>query len=308
MLPDASPRGSRYRHRMDRRAASARRLVIATALALAALAVGAAVRLADSVRGWNGELALPRPPLAATPPALDDPGTPRLARRVVVVIVDGLRLEASRLPFLDALRRRGVDTTAAVPYPTISRPNYVTILTGVPPRDSGVRTTRVRAPVTVDSLMARARAAGLRVASASDMGTLASLFVHGGDDTFAINSISYPTDGAGVVRPPAAPLGWPFDEVRKLPSVGALGAALRALLAGDAALVLVLAGDADRAGHAEGAASERYRRAAASIDHALGEALAGLDLSRDAVLVTADHGHIDRGGHGGPEPRSRPCP
>jgi hypothetical protein len=37
-------------------------------------------------------------------------------------------------------------------------------------------------------------------------------------------------------------------------------------------------------------------------DHALGRALARVDLSQDAIIVTADHGHTNRGGHGGVEP------
>lgn len=65
---------------------------------------------------------------------------------MVLIIVDGLGIDEARPPYLDELRRRGAAATARVPYPTISRPSYVTILTGVPPRDSGVRANRVQAP------------------------------------------------------------------------------------------------------------------------------------------------------------------
>ena len=52
-----------------------------------------------------------------------DPHTPRLARRVFVVIVDGLRLDKSyELPFLDELRRRGVDTEAHLALPDVVAP------------------------------------------------------------------------------------------------------------------------------------------------------------------------------------------
>ena len=43
-----------------------------------------------------------QPPLAKVAPVIPDPHTPRLARRVFVVIVDGLRYDKSfELPFLD---------------------------------------------------------------------------------------------------------------------------------------------------------------------------------------------------------------
>src|SRR5439155_21210423 len=95
-----------------------------------------------------------RPALARVPPAIEDPHTPRLARRVFLVIVDGLRLDKSyELPFLDSLRRRRLDTEAASHYPTWSRPNYVSILTGVPPSASGVRTNHHATRVLLDTLM-----------------------------------------------------------------------------------------------------------------------------------------------------------
>src|SRR4029077_902292 len=119
-----------------------------------------------------------------TAPALYDPHTPRLARRVFVVIIDGLRLDKSyELPVLDNLRRRGVDGEAQSHYPTWSRPNYVSILTGVPPSASGVRTNHHSTPVALDCLMDRAREAGLRVASATDYDVLPRLFLRPSDRT-----------------------------------------------------------------------------------------------------------------------------
>src|SRR5437868_10078620 len=104
------------------------------AVVLAAIAIATAIDLARLARGWNEELAI-ESPLAHVAPFVEDPHTPRLARRVLLVVIDGLGADEARLPFLDELRRRGASATARVPYPTVSRPNYVTILTGVPPRD-----------------------------------------------------------------------------------------------------------------------------------------------------------------------------
>ncbi|HEY0253093.1 MAG TPA: alkaline phosphatase family protein, partial [Kofleriaceae bacterium] len=105
------------------------------AVGLALVAIAIAVVLANRARLWNDELGL-RSPLADVPPMIVDPQTPRLTDAVVLVTIDGLGIDESHLPFLDELRARGVAAVAEVPYPTISRPNYVTILTGVPPADS----------------------------------------------------------------------------------------------------------------------------------------------------------------------------
>lgn len=253
-----------------------RRLVAAT---IALIAIVMAVGLARRGRGWNDQLALVPAPLASEAPRIDDPHTPRLARRVVLVVIDGLGASESRLPYLDEVRAQGVSAVARTAYPSISRPNYVTILSGVPPRDSGVRTNMVREPTGVDAVMVRAHAAGLTVATASDFGSFASLFPRAVD---------------GTSRPP-------FDDVRRLDSLDELGANLAELVRGDAALVAILALDVDRAGHAHGVGSE-YRSAAAAVDRMLRSALSGLDLTRDAVIITADHGHVAPGGHGGLEP------
>lgn len=262
-------------------------------IALAAIGLVSAVVNGWNARSWNDEVATASP-LVAEPSPVDDPHTPRLARRVVLVVIDGLGAAESKLPFLDELRARGVGITARVPYPTISRPNYVTILTGVQPRDSGVRANKVAHPVTVDTIMDRAQAAQLRVASASDYGSLASLFLR------HTTSMSMPMIEDGTTIRPAPPVTWPFDEVRRTESLDALGGNLVELEASDAALIPVLVLDVDRAGHASGVGDD-YREAARNADRMLRTAIGALDLSRDAVVITADHGHVSLGGHGGDE-------
>ena len=90
--------------------------LLATA-GLAVMAITTAVVLGNRVRLWNEDLALGSPPIAAMPERIDDPGTPRLAGRVVLVIVDGLGADEAGLPFLDELRRRGVAATQHVAQP-----------------------------------------------------------------------------------------------------------------------------------------------------------------------------------------------
>ena len=226
------------------------------------------------------DLNRPKPALAAVPPKLGTPTT-RRARRVVVVVIDGLRLEDSYgLSYLDGLRRMGVDASATSHYPTISRPNHVTIVTGVPPRASGVRTNAYSDPVMLDSLMDRA-----------GDGAMQSAFV--GDYT----------DGLPLMfsRPTESGHRSPFHDANRASWPGGLEASLRRMVADDYPLVVCIAGGVDAAGHEFGGDTVEYRRATREIDALLARALAGLDFEHDALVITADHGHTDPGGHGGIE-------
>ena len=285
------------------------RQVVVAALALVVLGAIGAVQAGITGGNFMFDLEQTTPALAKVKPALPDPHTPRLARRVFVVIIDGLRLDKSyELPFLDELRRRGVDTEAQSHYPTWSRPNYVSILTGVPPTASGVRTNHHSTPVALDSLMDRARAAGLRVASASDYDVLPRLFLRPRDPQRAAETEDLDIDAMDdtfsteAVHAADAPLQSPFDDARYAPWPGGFPEAGAQVAAGNADLVVMLVGAVDAAGHAHGGDSKEYREAAEIADRALARALGRVDLSQDAIVITADHGHTGRGGHGGLEP------
>ncbi|HEX4420555.1 MAG TPA: alkaline phosphatase family protein [Kofleriaceae bacterium] len=314
------------------------RQVVAAALTLLVLGAVGAVQAGLTGASFMFDLEQVEPALSHVPPALEDPHTPRLARRVFLVMIDGLRLDRSyELPFLDELRRRGVDSEASSHYPSWSRPNYVSILTGVPPYASGVRTNHHSTPVALDSLMDRARAAGLRVATATDYDVLPRMFLRrrtaepptaaapsappgspeardaprppgtpetldlDTEATLDLDSLEAPFAQPGV-RDPDANLASPFDDARYAPWPGGFSEAGSALAAGDADLVVLLVGAVDSAGHAHGGDSPEYRAAAETADRALARVLAHIDLAQDAVVITADHGHTGRGGHGGVEP------
>ena len=151
--------------------AASTREVVAAALALLVLGGGGALQAGSAGASFMYDLEIETPALAKVKPVLPPATTPRLSRRVFLVIVDGLGYDHSfELPFIDELRRHGVDAEAQSHYPSWSRPNYVSILTGVPPIASGVRTNFHYAPVMLDSLMDRTKAAGLKVATATDTG------------------------------------------------------------------------------------------------------------------------------------------
>ena len=210
------------------------RQVVAAALALLLLGALGAIFAGRAGANFMFDLEQAQPALAEVPPAIIDPHTPRLARRVFLVIIDGLRLDKSHdLPLLDALRRRGVDSKASSHYPTWSRPNYVSILAGVPPSASGVRTNHHATPVTLDTLMDRVRAAGMRVGTATDYDVLPTLFLRPrptrdapaaataeppGDDE--VEALEAPLLQEAAVAAPDANLVSPFDDARYAPWPG----------------------------------------------------------------------------------------
>src|SRR5690348_15478562 len=93
------------------------RQVVAAALTLLVLGRLRAVQAGLAGASFMFDLEQVEPALARTPPSIQDAHTPRLARRVFLVVIDGLRLDRSyELPFLDDLRRRGVDSEASSHY------------------------------------------------------------------------------------------------------------------------------------------------------------------------------------------------
>ncbi len=291
------------------------RKVVAAAIGLLIVGMIGAVQAARAGASFMFDLEQVTPALARTGPFVPDAQTPRISRRVFLVIVDGLALDRSyELPFLDELRRRGVDSEASSHYPTWSRPNYVSILTGVPPVASGVRTNHHGTPVQLDTLMDRAHAARLYVAMATDYDVLPRLFLRKRGDARApippetmedaqaeLDEIEVDEAAAGV-RAPDADLVSPFDDARYAPWPGGFSEAGAALAAGHADLVVMLVGAVDAAGHAHGGASDEYRLASEVADRALARVLEHADLAEDTIIVVADHGHTERGGHGGIEP------
>jgi hypothetical protein len=74
------------------------------------------------------------------------------------------------------------------------------------------------------------------------------------------------------------------------------------LRSGEHELVLIHLDQVDYAGHHEGGpVGPNWNAAATRVDDLLREITAELDLTQDTLLVTSDHGHLDRGGHGGHE-------
>lgn len=223
--------------------------------------------------------------------------TDPVARRVVVIVVDGLREDASHhMPTCQALRGRGADLPAWTELPAISRPGYTTLGTGAYPSFSGVTTNEYDRPVRLDNLFRQVQRAGRRTALVT-MSGWDVLYGPWADLVYTVPWEDLQGDPAGVAGSTAA-LG---QEAR------------RVLQEEDVNLLYVHFGETDEVGHAYGGTSPAYLQAALRVDAQIA-ALAGLlDWSHDTLIVTADHGMTaDRrghgGGHGGDEPASRHIP
>jgi hypothetical protein len=238
---------------------------LAFAFALAATAAGLGYWLGDSYTARLSNHAGYH--LVAVPDSIA--AAPRSRpRRVVFVVVDGLRGDAAaQTDSMTRLRREGVCATTYMGPLTVSRPNYAVLSTGLEADRTGARHNVDTSPLAAEPLWQVAREAGLRVTLASHLDWWGELF-------------------------PGA-----FDRHVVLP--------LDRDLLGDMSLsdVTVLHPlYVDEAGHDHGARSVEYAAAVARFDRELERLIDRLDLDRDLVVVTADHGHVGRGGHGGDQP------
>lgn len=207
-----------------------------------------------------------------------NPSAPVLAKRVVLVIVDGMRDDVSRseMGTLNRLRTYGSDITLTAPQPSLSYPNWTTILTGATQDISGVTTNWFDARVPAPTLMDVAARSGRRVAVV-------------GPEDFA-TLFGTRTGPSVSLRP------WPKGGYLTTTLVDD---ALRIAKTTDPQLMVIHLPDLDEAGHEFGGGSKEYRAVAHRIDIDLSRLVDGLQREDTAFIVVADHGHIDSGGHGG---------
>lgn len=190
-------------------------------------------------------------------------------RRTVVVVVDGLgHLEAEHMRSIARLGAVGQCLTTDVGSLSVSRPVFAVLSTGLEQDRTGVRGNDDPAPLGAESIWDVARVSGMTVSAVSELTWWGELFP-GGFDT---HLVAPRADDYFQLAPPAD-------------------------------LQLVHPVYVDEAGHEGGAASVEYEDAVARVDAEMTGLLDTLDLRRDLVIMTADHGHSLRGGHGGTQDR-----
>ncbi len=230
--------------------------------------------------GWNSVVEYKSQYLAQLPRGS---GSEPLALRVVLIVVDGLRVDASqKLPNLNELRKEGADLVVRVGQPSLSYPGWTVIATGAWQEVSGVTTNWYKGPVQADNLFRVAKDSGLPSVAVGSPGWK-KLFG------------PYLTEALIVEEPPeeAPPEEWAKvdEETYRLAS--------EALDKYSSGFILVHFVGTDAMAHNYGGVSREYLDEAMRVDGFIGKLLQKLDPDKDVVLVTADHGHIDRGGHGG---------
>lgn len=255
--------------------------VIAVAICLA-IAYGAYTLAGyswDQVVSYRSPFVDAQAPRPDTPaPASEATATPA-ATRVVLVICDGLTLEASRnMNRLELLRQHGTDMVAITPQPSLSYPTWTTILSGAPPDISGVTTNWFEGPVPVETLLDSALSRNRRIA------------------------VSAPRDFATLYLSESTAATY-FDEWQnEYMSARYVDEALKLAADYSPDLLLVHLPDADEAGHDHGAASVEYQEVTQRMDGDIARLIEGLQDDHTVFVICSDHGHIAPGGHGGWEP------
>ncbi len=212
------------------------------------------------------------------------PGAPpALTGRVVLVIVGGLRTDASlELPSLSLLRQKGAWRTLSLPVPTYAPSSWATLLTGTAPAEHGVLSPETGVTPLVPTLFDQAKAASLTTALAAPRSW----------SRLAPRSVDL-----DLLVDPAAP------EAEQ----ASLQQADTAVQAKANLTVIYLSGP-ERAALMVGGGNRPYLNAASKADGELAHLLGSIDLGETTVLVTSDHGVTAAGGSGGAEPEVRQVP
>jgi hypothetical protein len=232
------------------------------------------------------------------------PAPPAPQGRLIFMVVDGLGWDEARdMAELAPLRARGVSRMLEVEFPSYTYPALTSLVTGVEPRDSGVRLNGDwEGALGLDSVPRLAGAAGVPVEVRSR-----------GWKPF--EELMRPPGGAVVLRGrlqrllalraeerAAAGTGRHDASAGTGPGGGDHSGATPAGAEARRALVLEYVEEVDQAGHDVGTRDPVYARARAFAGAVVARRLEGLDLERDTLVVVSDHGHRAAGGHGGVEP------
>jgi len=234
-----------------------------------------------AVMGWDSVVEYQTPYLTDLPRGS---AAEPLARRVVLILVDGLRLDASRnMSRLNELRQRGADLSVRVGQPSLSYPSWTVIASGTWQEISGVTTNWYEGEVRVDTIFKAARDAGMPAVVVGG-GGWKKLY---GSHLTEFVKVPGPEDENA---PPEAWAQMDGDSLRL---------AIRVLDDYPEGLILIYFGGTDELAHLYGGVSSQYLDEVQRVDGYIGLLAERLDPEKDVLIVTADHGHVDVGGHGG---------
>jgi len=214
------------------------------------------------------------------------PDTPPLVKRVVVVLVDGARPDlVEKHATADGFARLikegcWFDNAWAYP-PTYSVPARAAMATGLPHEITGVTSNWYSGgELNLSNVFSLAKEKGLRTAVVGD--------------SIVYNLFKSSVDVYVEVEETVEQMRVAVEEAIRL---------LKSSNPPDLLWVGLMR--VDEVGHKYGAASREYREALEEASHLFGKLLKALEeegmLNETLVVLVSDHGHLDRGGHGGSE-------
>ncbi|HDH02849.1 MAG TPA: alkaline phosphatase family protein, partial [Actinobacteria bacterium] len=216
-----------------------------------------------------------------------------MSNKVVLVICDGLGddFARERMGYLEHLveERRATRYTSRAVLPTMSRPNYETLHTGVVPAVHGIVSNGVVRKSNLPNIFRLAKQGGL-VTAAVAFFWVSELYHESPYDPVRHIEYDYPEAGITHGR---------FYVANDEPDSETLTRGVSLARRFDPSYLLVHPMGVDLAGHRHGRDSGEYNRAVTYMGDGLARAVpAWLDLGY-SVLVTADHGHDAHKQHGG---------
>ncbi len=224
--------------------------------------------------------------------------TEPLAEYVYFVIVDGLRVDGmEEMPYLRDLASRGSYGVMEVEMPTFSRPAYARIITGASSSVTGINGNFQVRKLHLPTIYDTATGAGLRTGASAyhwfyELTVDEPYRTSGSHENRSIADSSLPVQYGYYYDD--------FDFTYDDEEIFLQGKKI--MLEHNPNLMLVHSMEVDQMGHDYGGVSDEYRDAARRNDSYIRDFVEAIPSPADSiVIVTGDHGHIDRGGHGGPE-------
>jgi predicted AlkP superfamily pyrophosphatase or phosphodiesterase len=256
------------------------------------------------MKEWRGGISLRLVLIAATGASLGSCGQSRIENKVLVIGLDGVRVDVlaeAQTPSLDSLIAEGTFSAAALTgEPTVSGPGWSSMLTGVWPAKHGVHGNNFTGnayDAYPDFLTRLERMdssySTFAVVDWPPLGSTESggpLLSHAIDTKHTFNGDEL---GYDVTDSLSAVVATQFLENEAV----------------DAAFVYF--GDIDVVGHETGSLSDEYRAAIEAADRQVGALLEAVrrrptyDRENWLILVSTDHGRRDDGGHGGLSDKER---
>jgi len=206
--------------------------------------------------------------------------TPMLVSRVVFVIVDGLRYDVSEtMPALQRLRQSGAAGRSIVAVPSMSQATWTTLVSGARPEIDGAVLFNAEdnaiQPIQVEHLFQLAKQASLTTALAGELWWEKMVPPEYLDKSHFVTT----WDEAGDREASQAAVEYVQD-----PAIN---------------FTLLYMAEYDEASDSHGAKSPAAMRAIEHLNANLDALISKLDWSNTVLIVTADHGQRDPGGHGG---------